>query len=599
MVTTQNAAPVAPPISIEWARRTVLLADVFESTRLNDEFGREHAERWIAFVDDVRREVLPQRGGRWVKSTGDGFLIEFEHAPTAAASALDIQRRIGRANSELSTRAWIRLRIGVHAGEMAIADFDDIGVTVDLAQRLQALAQPGETIVSAEVRAALVEDVDGDFEDLGEFHFKNVETPLRAYRLGPAADLGSLGSVVDRRNASLRATVAVLPFECRVGFDPGDVLGMALAEEVIVHLSRVADLDVISGQSTRQLHGRVIGTGGVQRCLDADLLLSGGYRLHAEGVVLTIQLQDLRRGSVLLAERYETSTSQAFDPADPLAGRITQECARAIFRHAVDLSVREPVLGIESYALLFAAIGLMHRATARDFERAREMLLHLMARQGRYGIAEAWLAMWHVLRVVQGWAASADDERRQALEHVKRSLDVNPSNALALAIGGLVHAYLSKDLVTAGRMYQSALDDNPCEPLAWLFSATRHAYLGEGPQADEAGSMALRLSPIDPLRYFFESLAATAAAGSGNWQRAIDLSRRSIKSNRTHASTWRTLVYALMQAGHGDDARQAAQELMRIEPGLTVQGFRERFPGRDGPMVEPWARALKDAGIPD
>ena len=163
-----------------------------------------------------------------------------------------------------------------------------------------------------------------------------------------------------------------------------------------------------------------------------------------------------------------------------------------------------------------------------------------------------------------------------------------------------MHGFLLKDLDTAGRMYQLALDDNPCEPLAWLFSATLHAYRGEGAEAEEAGAMALRLSPIDPLRYFFESLAATAAAGNGNWQRAGELARRSIKNNRTHSSTWRTLAYALVMDGRDAEARLAAAELLRIEPGMRVSHWlKERFPGRDGPMAEPWAQALRTAGVPD
>lgn len=583
-----------------WSWRATVLVDVFESVRLNQQFGEDFAQRWVRFLEEVRREVLPARGGRWVKSTGDGFLLDFEHAPTAAAAAFDIQRRIQRYNHDRTANSWIVLRVGIHAGDVAVADFDDFGPVVDLTQRLTTLAQPGEIIVSEEVRSRLVADIDGDLEDLGECYVKHVEGAVRAYRLGPPVSRAGLAAVDERRNAALRPTIAVLPFQCRLGFDPQDILGVALAEEVIVQLSRSATLDVISGLSTRQLHRRDMAPGDAGLRLDADLLLTGGYRVLPDQVLLTVQLQDVRRGTVLMAEQYGTSVHAAFDAADPLAHRIVVDAGKAIFKHVFALTANAPLLAVESYALLFSAIGLMHRATARDFDRARQMLQHLADRQGRYGIAEAWLAKWHVLRVVQGWAPDPAGEQRDALVHVHRSLDLNPNNALALSIGGLVHGYLLKDMDTAGRMYQAALDDNPCEPLAWLFSATRHAYVGEGAQAEEAGDMALRLSPIDPLRYFFESLAATAVAGNGNWVRAAELARRSIKSNRTHSSTWRTLVYALVMDGRVDEARQAAGELLRIEPGLRVSHWlEERFPGRDGPMGEPWAQALRTAGVPD
>ncbi len=578
----------------------MVFVDVWESVRLNQHFSEDFVRRWVQFLDEVRREMLPARGGRWVKSTGDGFLLAFEHAPSAAAAGLEIQNRIRRYNLDRTPHSSIMLRVGIHAGEVMVAAFDDFGTVVDLSQRLMTLAQPGEIVVSDVVRARLVADIDGDLEDLGECFTKHVDGGIRAYRLGTPVSRASLASVDERRNAALKATIAVLPFQCRLGFDPDDMLGVALAEEVIVRLSRSAELEVISGLTTRQLLRRELPLGEAAQRLDADLLLSGGYRLTPDKVVLTVQLQDVRRGKVLMAEQYETSVHAAFDPGDPLAHRIVVDSGKAIFKHVFALTSTAPLLAVESYALLFSAIGLMHRATARDFHRAREMLQHLVGRQGRYGIAEAWLAKWHVLRVVQGLAPDPASEHREALDHVKRSLDLNPNNALALAIGGLVHGYLLKDMHTAGRMYQQALEDNPSEPLAWLFSATRHAYMGEGNHAEEASTMALRLSPLDPLRYFFESLAATAVAGNGNWQRSVELARRSIKSNRTHSSTWRTLVYALVMDGQVDEARVAARELMNIEPGLRVQHWlHERFPGRDGPMGEPWAQALRVAGVPD
>ena len=404
-----------------------------------------------------------------------------------------------------------------------------------------------------------------------------------------------------RRAAELRPGIAVIPFLCRLGQDIDDMLGEALAEEVIAQLSRSAELNVISGLSSRRLKRRDIDIAELGRSMGAAFVLTGGYRVSSERIKLNLQLHDVQRGLVLGAAdmQYETSVEAAFDPGDPLADQVVTDVGQVIFAQALKLSVLTPLPALDSYSLLFGAIGLMHRASVHEFDRARDMLEHLASRQGRHGVAEAWLAKWHVLRVVQGWAPDPALENQTALDRVQRSLDCNPRNALALSIGGLVHAYLRKDLATAGRMYEQALADNPCEPLAWLFSATRHAYRGEGAEAAQASQLALRLSPIDPLRYFFDSLAATAVAGNGNWGQAIDLARRSLRANRTHSSTWRTLAYALVMEGRMDEARQAVTELLHIEPGLTVGIFRDRFPGRDGPMAEPWAHALKTAGVPD
>lgn len=585
-----------PPLRME--HRALVLADVFDSVPLNRRFGQDFALRWVRYVDEIRRQVLPRFRGVLVKSTGDGFLLSFASEPDAAAAALDLQHRLSAYNADRAAESRILLRVGVAAGTVTEAPFDVIGQAVDLAQRLNSVAAPGEIFIDVSIADHLVPGIDGEVHDLGGLYFKGHDEPVRAYRLGPRSERQSLAPLLERREAQLRPTLAVLPFECHYGPDPEDHLGEALADEVILQLSRGGELHVISALSTRRLKRRGLEAVEAAARLDASLLLSGGYRMLPASVVLTVKLQDARDGSVLHVAQFDTDVQAAFDPADPLAHHIVDGVCRAIFDRAAQVADTTPLPALESYALLFAAIGLMHRASVRDFDRAHALLEHLANRQGGRGIAHAWLAKWHVLRAVQGWAADPQAESRQALEHVRRSLDLKPDNALALTLGGLAHAYLRGDQKTAGEMYEQALRANPCEPMAWLCTATRHAYLGQGAQAEDAAGRALAYSPIDPLRYFFDSLAATALAGNGRWQRAVELSRRSIQGNRLHASTWRTLVWALVELGQIDEAREAAEELKVIDPAYTVRRLREISPVRVGPMLEPWARALELAGIP-
>jgi TolB-like protein/class 3 adenylate cyclase len=576
----------------------MVLADVFDSVTMNRRFGQDFAQRWVAYVEEVRQQLLPRFGGGLVKSTGDGFLLYFHSEPEAAAAALDIQRRLVAYNADRSLEASILLRVGIAAGPVTEAPFDIIGAAADLAQRLSSAAAPGEIFIDTSIADCLVPGVDGEVHDLGELYFKGHEDAVRVFRLGPRGSRDAIAPLVERRAAALRPTIAVLPFECHYGPDPADHLGEALADDIILQLSRSSEMHVISALSSRRLKRRALQPAAVAQRLDAALLLSGGYRMLPNSVVLTIKLQDARDGTVLHVQQYDTSVQAAFDAADPLAHHIADEVCRAMFQRAVQVAASTPLPALESYALLFAAIGLMHRASVREFERAHTILEHLASRQGGRGVADAWLAKWHVLRAVQGWSSDPVAESRLALDHVRRSLDLKPDNALALTLGGLAHAYLRGDQHTAGSMYREALAANPCEPMAWLCSATRHAYLGEGVQAQVAAEKALKYSPIDPLRYFFDSLAATALAGNGQWERSAEMSRRSIQANRMHASTWRTLIWALVELERVDEARAAADELKRIDPAYTVRRLREVSPVRVGPMLEPWARALEVAGVP-
>lgn len=594
MTTAALSRPIA--LNLPFVRKALVFVDVVESVRLMRQHERDVIERWVRFVDEVRHEVLPEHGGQLVKSHGDGLLMAFDTVPAAAATALELQRRVVALNAGRSADAHIQLRAGVHIGEVTAVAMDLQGSAVNEAQRLCSLAEPGETLVSASARDWLVPGIDPEPEDLGERYVRHLEEPLRVYRIGVAhakVGTGALGA-----SLNLRPGIAVLPFECSTGDDPPGILGEALADEINAQLSPSRDLDVISGLSTRGLRGRRLSVVEVGHQLRAAYVLSGRYRGVDGDVRLHVELADARDASVLWAESVSTTVKDALDPRQGLAAHIAEAVSQTLLARELARALSQPLPALESYTLLYNGIGLMHRASARDFELARTMLEHLLDRVGRSSAVHAWLAKWHVLRAVQGLSGDPRADTACAMDRVRRALDIDPRNSLALAIGGLVHGYLRKDLQAAGQLYEDALAANPNESLALLFSATRHAYLGQAGQAAQAAEMALRLSPIDPLRYFYDSLSATAMLAGGHWERAVELGQRSARANRLHASTWRTLAYALTMLGRADEARAAVGNLRMIEPEYTVATFRQRFPGRDGPMAGPWAQALQDAGLP-
>jgi len=596
---TEAPAEQPHPRTLAESRKAIVVVDLVESVRLIQQHELDVVDRWTRFVGDIRQHTLPARGGEMVKSLGDGLLLVFEHAPSAAAAALEMHQRMAPFNAQRAPEAQLLLRVGVHTGRV-LQDANDIyGEAVNLAARLTALAAPGETVVSAEVRDALVPGVDADPEDLGDCHVKHVEGAVRVYRLGAAPASPLLDSLQQRRQAELRPGLAVIPFECHFGHDPGDMLGEALADEVISQLARCAELHVVSALSTRGLKGRRLGVQEVAGHLGAAYVLSGRYRMLGDRAHLMLELADVRNARLVWAETYQTSAHQAFDPADPLAERIVAQVSLAVLERELERAATYPLPALESYTLLLGAISLMHRLSLADFERAHQMLQQLAHRHPRNAIAHAWLAKWHVLRAVQGWGADQPTEAQLALDRVGRALDANPRHALALSIGGLVHAYLRRDLTQAGVFYERAREASPNEPLAWLFTSNWYAYHGQGPEAESAADKALRLSPLDPMKYFFDSLAATALLANGNWQGSEALSLRSVRANRTHASTWRTLAYALVMQGKMDQAREAVNQLRAVEPSYTLRSFWVRFPGREGPLAAPWAQALAAAGLPE
>jgi tetratricopeptide (TPR) repeat protein len=253
---------------------------------------------------------------------------------------------------------------------------------------------------------------------------------------------------------------------------------------------------------------------------------------------------------------------------------------------------------LESYTLLIGAIALLHRLSPRDFEQARVLLETLVERAPRQAIPHAWFAKWHVLRVQQGWSSDPQIEAQLALQCTKRALDADPQCSLALAVDGFVHTNLLKRFDVARDRYDQALLSNPNDPLAWSLKGTLYAFTGEGASAVNCTRRALRLSPLDPHRYFYDALAATAYLSAHQFDRALEAAKRSLRANRTHTSTLRALLVAQWQLGKAEEARETVRELLRLDPKLTVSSWLERSPSAAYAIGQEWAGVFRAAGLP-
>jgi adenylate cyclase len=203
-----------------------------------------------------------------------------------------------------------------------------------------------------------------------------------------------------------------------------------------------------------------------------------------------------------------------------------------------------------------------------------------------------------VMRVVVGASDNPAQDVAAASACAARALECDAEDALALAVDAHVAAWSRHDLSLAEQRLAQALTANPNEPLAWLHSAITHSWRGRGDEAVQCADRALSLSPLDPMIYYFTSAAGQANLISERYERAIELSNRSLRENRLHTPTLRTLAAALVLSGRIDEARQIMGRLRELEPGLTVSAFRARYPGRDSPQASRFAEALQAAGLP-
>jgi TolB-like protein/DNA-binding SARP family transcriptional activator len=403
----------------------------------------------------------------------------------------------------------------------------------------------------------------------------------------------------DPGHQSSRApSIAVLPFRNLTGDPAHHFVAEGLVEDLIEGLSRVPNFFVISRLSTlafrnQDRHPREIGD-----VLGVRYVLSGSMRVFEDRLRLTIELTDTQQGAALWFAKLDERFADLFEVQDRLSDMIVQKVAPSL--HAAEMNrirVKRPD-SLEAYDLFLRAQENMHNSSRAVFETSEALFDAAIAKDPHYAAALAWRAYWHVLRVGQGWSPDAANDAPQADHFARSAIECNGMEPMAFAVHGHVASYLYKDFDLAFRRFETALRINANAAPAWLWSAAAQAWMGNGPRAIEEINKAMALSPYDPLMYAYSNIAGMAYLIDGQYERAIECALRSLRENRTYTSAYRLLVIALVLASRGDEARVSARRLLELEPGLTVSGFRRRYPGSGSPHADLFCDALARAGIP-
>ncbi len=577
--------------------RTVLMVDMVNSVGLMAEDEIDTVQRWLRLVKHVESVVLPAQGGRLVKSQGDGMLLEFQTVRPAIQAAFSIQQTSAEANTGVPAQRQMHLKMGVQVGQLIADEHDVYGHDVNLAARLSGLAGAGDIVISADVRDQLTPALDADIEDLGERRLKGIDKPVRAFRAWPPGK-------AERRKAAPKArmgdrpSIAVLPFRNLSGDAQHDILGDVIADDVIGHLSRVSELTVISRLSTTPFRDRVYEPRNVAEVLGVRYLLTGKLQLSGTRLRLTTELIEAEGGRVVWSDRFDGSIANIFEMQDEMSLAIAKRIVPFMRELELKRARSQHPENLTAYERMLYAIDLLHRGSPDDMERARLMLEAAIQSDPSFVAPYAWLARLHVLRVGQGWSTDQASDATAARKYSDQALEKDAGDSWALSVSGLVWAYLNKDLEKGIALFDRALLLNPSAPSAWVWSTSAHAWLGKGTEAVKRSHRAIELSPFDPHMYAFTSIAGTAHAVAGEYDKAIEYCRGSLRENRMFTSTHRILTISLALAGRLDEARQAGADLLATEPGLTVTGFRNRYPGNTSAHIDQFCRALETAGVP-
>lgn len=552
---------------------TIVAADVVGYSRLMeaDEDGT------LALLKERRRGTLrplaEQHGGRLFKVMGDGVLLDFPSPVKAVEFAVDLHRAMDAANAMLPEANHVVLRIGINLGDVIVEGSDLYGDGVNLAARLQSLAEPGGICISAVVHDQIATKVQVGFQDIGEPAMKNIGRPVRAFHskvgAGAAKDNGGHAQTHDQgqrdqAQSARKPSIAVLPFTNMSGDPEQEFFADGLSEDMITELSRFHDLLVISRNSSFKYKGRAVDVREAARALDVQYVVEGSVRKSGNRVRINVQLIDAVTDRHIWAERYDRELEDIFAIQDELTASVV-----AILPGRIEAATRaraehKPTSSMAAFECVMTARLLHHRSTREDNLAARAMVERAIELDPNYAHARAWRACILGQAWSNGYRADKDAAWNEMLAELQRAaaLDDNDSDvhriSAAIAVAG-------NDLDKSAYHQERALNLNPNDDLIVVQQGELLTWLGRAEEGIDWIRKAMRLNPYHPQRFWNHLGRAYFVAR--RYGEAIEAFNRLSPLDTPH--------HAFLAASHAalDDASQAAQhvgQVMKLAGDFTI-----------------------------
>jgi TolB-like protein len=433
--------------------------------------------------------------------------------------------------------------------------------------------------------------------DLGDLFLHNMARPIRMHcvRLQEAL-VPVIGQVSPGDEA--RPSIAVLPFRQNLANAEDAYFADGIVDDIIHGLAALKELFVISRGSTLGYAGHDIDLRRIGRELGVRYVLYGSVRRAAGRLRINAELTDTDTGTIVRSHQYDGELSALFDVQDRIALDVVNTIAPEVRERELRRTLRKHPQNMTAYDLVLQAMDLLFRMDYASFSRARGLLQQAMALDPFHATAYSYAAYWHMFRVGEGWSTDAEADAREAARLADAAIKLNANDPQALAFYGHVQSFLLHDFSRAMEYLDRAIGVGSNCALAYSMSSLTCGYLGLNQLAVERGQQGLRLSPIDPHRFWPEGALAQAHYLNGEFAEAAALARLAAGRNGGLSFNLRNLSANLVALDRMDEARGAAQQLMRVQPGFRLGPYALRCPFR-GAVLETWIDRLRRAGLPD
>jgi len=577
----------------------IMAADIagFSAAMERDEEGT------FAQVQELRRKVIEpkiaEHQGRLIKTTGDGFLAEFASPIAATKCALAIQ-------AELAT-ARLQLRIGLNLGDVIVEESGDVyGEGVNVAARLEALADPGGILISAKVHSEIEGKLEAAFEDRGEQQVKNIVRPVRTY----AAKMSITRSVSTPVSAALRdggplplpdkPSIAVLPFQNMSGDPEQEYFADGMVEEITTGLSLFQELFVIARNSSFAYKGKTIDVKQVGRELGVRYVLEGSVRKSAGRVRITGQLIDAKTGIHLWADRFEGALDDVFELQDRVSERVLGAIALRLEKAEINRATRKPTENLDAYDYFLRGTACVYRWSKKDTDDALRLFYRAIQLDPDFAAPYAFATWCYTWRKMNMWMNDTEKETAETVRLARRAIALGNDDAFVLCWAGFSINYVARELDEGAALLDRAVELNPNLARAWNLSGLVRIGLGEYDTAIEYLTRAMRFSPLDPAFQMMQWSMATAHFFAGRYEEASAWAERALERQPDLIGALGALAASCAMAGQLDKARKAMARMLEIDPRRHLSGLRDRMgPLRRREDVERFVEACRLAGMPE
>ncbi len=570
----------------------ILAADVVGYSRLmaQDESGT--LLRVQTQIRDVLEPLIVARGGRIVKLMGDGLLADFQSAVHAVSCAVDIQAAAADQEQVFAPANRLTLRIGINLGDIIDVSGDIFGDGVNIAARLESLADPGGICISGTAFDTVEGKLGLEFEDLGPQSVKNIARPIRAYRVKPAQGGGASSGlpVSDHPRLPDRPSIAVLPF-ANASADPDQrYFADGITEDIITNLAGCRWIFVIARNSTLRYGGGEASARVAGRELGVRYVLEGSVRRSGPHVRISCQLIEAESGVHLWAERHDRTMTDVFELQDDITRKVVAALEPTLKKAEINRIARKRPDDLDAYELYLRA--LQHMYDIRPDRRAEALAFaeRALAIAPSYAEAHGVAAWCHFARSL--WEGSLPDPHREAmLRHVRAVQDLDTDDASTLAHAAIGLSLATRDHAVALAMIDRALASNPSSAHAYGHGSVINTWAGNYDKSVEMSDAALRLSPFDPLRVMPLAGQAGARLMMGDLEGAIGFAARALQIYPTHTPSFLISIAAMVRLARMEEAVQMGKRLMAASPGYQI------IP--NAPILGHFVSELRAAGLPE